>query len=115
MTLRRAGARARQTRRARRYHDTGHRDRGRVGGASHRLCQFGRLLWHAVAEHNDALKALIGAAPSIFGPGFILPASNGDVLRWCLSHGLRVVQLLTLMTVVECQEPVCPYIPSILY
>ena len=70
---------------------------------------------HAVAEHNDALKALIGAAPSFFGPGFILPTGNGEVLRWCLSHGLRVVQPLTLMTIGEYQEPAGPYMPSILY
>ena len=73
------------------------------------------FLGHAVAEHDDALKALIGAAPSFFGPGFILPTGNGDVLRWCLSHGLRVVQPLTLMTIGEYQEPAGPYMPSILY
>ena len=72
-------------------------------------------LGHAVADHNDALKALIGAAPSFFGPGFILPTDNGDVLRWCLSHGLRVVQLLTLMTIGEYREPAGPFRPSILY
>ncbi len=73
------------------------------------------FIGHAVAEHNDALKALIGAAPSFFGPGFILPTANGEVLRWCLSHGLRVAQPLTLMTIGECQEPAGPYMPSILY
>ena len=73
------------------------------------------FLGHAVAEHNDALEALIGAAPSFFGPGFILPTDNGDVLRWCLSHGLRVVQPLTLMTIGKYKEPTGPYMPSILY
>ena len=73
------------------------------------------FLGHAVTEHNDALKALIGAAPSFFGPGFILPTGNGDVLRWCLSHGLRVVQPLTLMTIGQYQDPAGPYLPSILY
>ena len=72
-------------------------------------------LGHAIADHNDALKALIGAAPSFFGPGFILPTDNGDVLRWCLSHGLRVVQPLTLMTIGQYQEPAGPFMPSILY
>ena len=70
---------------------------------------------HSVAEHNDALKALIGAAPEFFGPGFILPTGNGEVLRWCLDHGLKVVQPLTLMTLGEYQEPTGPYMPSILY
>jgi GNAT superfamily N-acetyltransferase len=73
------------------------------------------FLGHAVAEHNAALKALIGAAPSFFGPGFILPTTNGDVLRWCLSNGLRLVQPLTLMTIGEYQAPAGPYMPSILY
>ncbi len=73
------------------------------------------FMGHAAAEHDDALKALIGAAPSFFGPGFILPTGNGEVLRWCLSHGLRVVQPLTLMTLGEYQEPAGPYMPSILY
>ncbi len=73
------------------------------------------FLGHAVAEHNDALKALIGASPSFFGSGFILPTGNGEVLRWCLSSGLRVVQPLTLMTMGQYQEPAGPYLPSILY
>lgn len=73
------------------------------------------FIGHAVAEHDDALKALIGAAPSFFGPGFILPTTNGEVLRWCLAHGLRVVQPLTLMTMGQYQEPTGPYMPSILY
>ena len=72
-------------------------------------------LGHAVAEHNDALKALIGAAPSFFGPGFILPTANGDVLRWCLSNGLCLVQPLTLMSIGEYQDPAGPYMASILY
>ena len=61
---------------------------GRVVGYASSVGYLG----HAVAEHNDGLKALIGAAPSFFGPGFILPTDNGDVLRWCLSHGLRTEQ-----------------------
>ncbi len=63
----------------------------------------------------DALKALIGAAPSFFGLGFILPTANGDVLRWCLSNGLRLVQPFTPMGIGEYQEPAGPYMPSILY
>ncbi|MDE0830572.1 MAG: hypothetical protein OSB03_15350, partial [Vicinamibacterales bacterium] len=72
-------------------------------------------LGHAVAEHDDALKALVGEAPSFFGPGFILPTTNGDVLRWCLSNGLRLVQPFTLMSIGEYQEPAGPYMSSILY
>jgi len=46
---------------------------------------------------NDALKALIGAASEIPHPGFLLPARNGEVFRWCLENGLRQTQLMTLM------------------
>ncbi len=73
------------------------------------------FLGHAVAEHNEALKALIAAAPSFFGPGFLLPTGNGELLRWCLSHGLRVVQPMTLMTIGLYNEPAGPYLPSVLY
>jgi hypothetical protein len=45
----------------------------------------------------------------------VFDATNGDVLRWCLSNGLRLVQPLTLMTIGEYQEPAGPYMPSILY
>jgi len=39
---------------------------------------------HAVAETNQGLKALIGAAPGFPGGGFLLPTRNGDLFRWCL-------------------------------
>jgi hypothetical protein len=32
---------------------------------------------HAIAETNQGLKALIGAAPDFAGGGFLLPTSNG--------------------------------------
>ena len=40
---------------------------------------------HAVAETNDDLKALIGAATVVHGPGFLVPSRNGELFRWCLS------------------------------
>jgi hypothetical protein len=70
---------------------------------------------HAVGETNDDLKALISAAPAFLGPGFLLPSRNGDVFRWCLSQGLRVVAQATLMTIGLYNEPAGPYLPSILY
>ena len=39
---------------------------------------------HAVGETNEDLKALIGAAPTIAGPGFLLPTRNHDLFSWCL-------------------------------
>jgi hypothetical protein len=35
--------------------------------------------------------AVIGAAPGFGGGGFLLPTRNGDVFRWCLENGLRLV------------------------
>jgi predicted N-acetyltransferase YhbS len=70
---------------------------------------------HAVAESNDDLKALIAAAPEFPGPGFLLPTRNADVMRWCLAHGLRVVQPMTLMSLGLYQEPAGAFLPSVLY
>jgi GNAT superfamily N-acetyltransferase len=70
---------------------------------------------HAVAESNEDLQALIGAAEKIAGPGFIVPTRNAELFRWCLAHGLRVVMPLTLMTIGLYNEPRGAYLPSILY
>jgi len=70
---------------------------------------------HAVGENNDALKALIGAAPAFPGPGFLLPTRNAELFRWCLDHGLRVVQPMTLMSVGLYNEPAGAFLSSILY
>jgi len=94
-------------------------------GAAHVVERHGRITgyatgigWfhHAVAETNDDLKALVGAAPAIAGPGFLLPSRNGELFRWCLNHGLRVVAQATLMTTGLYNEPAGGvYLPSILY
>jgi len=70
---------------------------------------------HAVAEHNEGLKALIGAAPSFPGGGFLLPTRNNELFRWCLQHGLRLVHQMTLMTIGLYNEPDGAYLPSVLY
>jgi GNAT superfamily N-acetyltransferase len=70
---------------------------------------------HAVAETNQGLKALIGAAPNFPGGGFLLPTRNGDLFRWCLENGLRLVHQTTLMTIGLYNEPAGPYLPSVLY
>ena len=71
---------------------------------------------HAVGESNDDLKALIGAATEFEGPaGFLLPARNGELFRWCLDQGLRVVVPMTLMTQGFYKEPTGPFLPSIYY
>ena len=70
---------------------------------------------HAVAETNNDLKALIGAAPGFSGPGFLVPTRNYDLFRWCLDNGLRLSMQMTLMSTGLYNEPVGAYLPSILY
>jgi GNAT superfamily N-acetyltransferase len=70
---------------------------------------------HTVGESNEDLKALIGAAPEFPGPGFLLPTRNGEVLRWCLERGLRIVQPMNLMSAGLYNEPAGAFIPSVMY
>jgi predicted N-acetyltransferase YhbS len=70
---------------------------------------------YAVGESNDELKALISAATEFAGCGPLIPSRNGELLRWCYSKGLRLMQLNTLMSVGLYNEPRLPFIPSILY
>jgi len=84
---------------------------GRISGYSTQIAFGG----HTVAETNDDLKALISAARSFEGPGFLVPSRNGDLMRWCLGNKLRVTQSMTLMTIGLYNEPVGAYLPSILY
>ncbi len=84
---------------------------GRITGYATQIAFFG----HAVAETNDDLKALIAAAPSFAGPGFLLPSRNAELFRWCLEHGLQMVQPMTLMTIGLYSEPHGAWLPSILY
>ena len=73
------------------------------------------FLGHAVGQSNEDLKALIGAATSFPGPGFLLPTRNADLLRWCLNHGLRLVQPLTLMSMGLYNKPAGVFLPSVIY
>ena len=70
---------------------------------------------HAVAESNADLYALLGAADEFAGSGFLLPTRNTELFRWCLNHGLRVVEPMTLMTVGLYNEPAGAFLPSITY
>jgi len=73
------------------------------------------FMGHAVGENNEDLKALIGAAPAFPGPGFLLPTRNGELMRWCLENGLRVVMPMTLMTTGLYNEPAGVFLPSVIY
>ena len=84
---------------------------GRVTGYATALGFSG----HAIGETNEELKALIGAAPEFSGPGFLLPIRNGELFRWCLENGLRIVQPMTLMSAGLYNEPAGAFLPSILF
>ena len=71
--------------------------------------------WHAVAETNEDLIALIGSAETFIGLGILVPSRNAELLRWCLAHGLRIVQQSTLMTIGLYNEPAGAYLPSIVF
>ena len=83
----------------------------RIMGYTTGIAFFG----HSVAETNDALKALIGAAENFSGPGFLLPTRNADLLRWCLHNGLKIVQPMTLMSTGLYNETKGAFLPSILF
>jgi hypothetical protein len=83
---------------------------GRISGYATGLAFFA----HAVGESNEDLKALIMAADAFDGPGILVPTTNTDLFRWCLERKLRVVQLMTLMTVGLYTSPQGAYLPSIL-
>jgi predicted N-acetyltransferase YhbS len=84
---------------------------GRITGYATDLAFFG----HAAAETNPDLIALIGAASAFGGPGILVPLRNAPVFRWCLDHGLKVVQVMTLMTLGLYNDPEGAWLPSVLY
>lgn len=84
---------------------------GRLTGYATPVAFFG----HAVGETNDDLKALIGAAESFPGSGFLVPTRNGELLRWCLAEGLRITQTMTLMTIGLYNQPEGVWLPSVSY
>ncbi|HKS26449.1 MAG TPA: GNAT family N-acetyltransferase [Pyrinomonadaceae bacterium] len=84
---------------------------GRITGYATQL----GFLGHAVAESNEDMKALIGAAKSFDGPGFLVPTRNSDLFRWCLEKGLRVLMPMTLMSTGLYNEPKGAFLPSVIY
>jgi len=56
---------------------------GRISGYATVVGFFG----HAVGETNEDVKALVAAAKEFAGPGFLLPTSNSELFRWCLTNG----------------------------
>lgn len=84
---------------------------GSVTGHATDIGYFG----HAVCRTNEDLKALIGSATAISGPGLLLPTRNAELFRWCLAHGLRAVYPMTLMSRGLYQKPAGAFLPSVLY
>jgi predicted N-acetyltransferase YhbS len=84
---------------------------GRITGYSTGISYFN----HAVAETNDDLEALIGAAPHLEQPGIVVPLGNAELFRWCLAHGLRVFFVMNMMTIGLYQEPRGAYLASVGY
>jgi predicted N-acetyltransferase YhbS len=84
---------------------------GRITGYTAGITYF----THSVAETNDDLRALIGAAAGFATPGFLVPLANPELFRWCLAHGLRVFFVLNMMTIGLYQEPEGAYMPSVGY
>jgi GNAT superfamily N-acetyltransferase len=70
---------------------------------------------HSVAETVRDMQALLASAEAFLGPGILVPTRNTALFRWCLEHGLRVTQPLTLMTTGLYNEPAGAYLASILY
>jgi GNAT superfamily N-acetyltransferase len=70
---------------------------------------------HSVAETTEALKALIGGATALPGPGFFVPTRNGELLRWLFAQGLRAVWPAMLMTRGAYQDPKGAFLPSIAF
>jgi GNAT superfamily N-acetyltransferase len=70
---------------------------------------------HAVGETQHEIMALVGGATEFGGPGILVPMRDHALFSWCLAHGLRVVQVMTLMTIGLYNEPKGSYLPSILY
>ncbi len=84
---------------------------GRVSGYATDLALFA----HAVGESNEDLKALIMAAEAFGGPGILVPTTNAELFRWCLEQGLRVMYLMTLMTIGLYTPPQGAYLPAVTY
>jgi hypothetical protein len=73
----------------------------RITGCSTGLAFFA----HSVGETTEDIKALIGAASEFAGPGILVPVRNQELFTFCLGAGLRVVQVMTLMTTGLYNEP----------
>ncbi len=72
---------------------------------------------HAVAESTEDMQVLLSGAQTLEAQplSFLLPVRQAELFRWCLSHGMKVIKPMFLMTMGEYQEPRGSYLPSVLY
>ena len=72
---------------------------------------------YAVAESEQDLADLIAGAVAPDGPpaSFLLPLHQHDLLRWCLSAGLRIVKPMNYMVLGGYRRPRGAWVPSVLY
>lgn len=70
---------------------------------------------HSAGQTTEAICALLTEAPRLPSLGVLVPARNYQLFRWCLDHGMRVVETMTLMCRGLYQDPSGAYLPSILY
>ena len=84
---------------------------GKITGYASAMAFFG----HATAATNLDLMAMIASAPSLGGPGILVPARDSVLFEWCLADGLRIVQPMTLMTTGLYNQPVGAWLPSIYF
>jgi predicted N-acetyltransferase YhbS len=83
----------------------------RITGYCSALAYFG----HAAGESTEDLKALIASGHAFAGPGILVPTRNSLLFHWCLRQGLRVVHVMTLMSIGLYNEPAGAYLPSVWY
>jgi predicted N-acetyltransferase YhbS len=81
----------------------------RITACASSLAFFG----YAVAETNLDLQALLTSVDAFGGPGILVPTRNTQLFQWCLANGLRVTQLMTLMSTGLYNEPQGAWFPSI--
>lgn len=71
---------------------------------------------HGVAETPEDLQDLLSGASAAVGElALLLPIRQSDLFRWCLASGLRVVKLMTLMSMRQYNPPQVPWFPSVAY
>ncbi len=72
---------------------------------------------HAVAATDEDMQNLLIGAANCTNQmlSFLLPTRQGDLFRWCLQKGMKIVKPMTLMSVGEYREPRGSFIASVLY